>query len=122
MNIVEKKLLTDTLKAWRGELELIEKVVSYSMDLLVATEKAVEDVFPDSVVYGTSAYFGNDDKAGDDLESRIAACQKRADGDTVPSSAAECEASAETEAAEDPVAVLYNGEEIPPFSEPGSGS
>lgn len=106
MNIVEKNLLTKTLKAWRAELELIEKVVSSSMNLLVTIEKAVEDVFPDSVVYGTAEYFGNDDKAGD----------------AVPPSDDECEASAETEAAEYPAAVLYNGEEIPPFSEPGSGS
>lgn len=106
MDIVEKNLLTNTLKVWRAEIELLERIVSTSMDLLVATEKAVERVFPDSVVYGTAAYFGNDDKAGD----------------AVPPSDAECEASAETESAEDPSAVLYNGEEIPLFSEPGSGS
>lgn len=80
MNIVEKKFVVDILAAWRGELQLLKKIVEFSMSVLEETEKAVERVFPDSELDGVEDY------------------------------------------ALDPSAVLYNGEEIPPFSEPGSGS
>lgn len=80
MNTIEKKFVVDILAAWRGELQLLKKVVEFSMSVLEETEKAVEQVFPDSKLDGAEDY------------------------------------------ALDPDAVLYNGEEIPPFSEPGSGS
>lgn len=56
MNIVEKNLLTNTLKAWRGELQLLKKVVEFSMSVLEETEKAVERVFPDSELDGVEDY------------------------------------------------------------------
>lgn len=56
MNIVEKKIVVEILAAWRGELQLLKKVVEFSMSVVEETEKAVERVFPDSELDGVEDY------------------------------------------------------------------